>query len=549
MKFSKKAVKIVAMLALFSTANGEKDGNLRQKDTSALEWFEAEADEDRFLKGHHKYSMPPTKAPIHRTSPKTKHPTPEPLICPCPDDPSFVTPIGRKKISCLYVLFSYGLPTFEPLCNTVVSYNGSNEPIDFFCQEACCSTYCLNPPPTVTPTRRPTRAPKTRRPNPSPTVKPTKRPTRAPKTRRPNPSPTRAPKTRRPNPSPTVRPTPMVTTFPPTSDPTPAVTTFPPTSDPTPTVTSFPPTCTCPDCQAPESEAEKEQRLRDFYASASEQTAPEYFDEDRDRSFLFVHPDLSDECLPEEPDLQRFIAALWYYGTTEGSGEDEWDEMGNYLTDVDECEWLGIDCDSVLIPGKFSGGSITEVIHNGNGLEGTLAPEISLLSELRQLQADDNEIGGFIPNVYTDLENLVILNLDSNQLTGTIPRRIGKLQMLEVWDTDDNLLTGEIPETINNLPAIRVIDLNDNQLTGDLLRTFGALGETLVNLQLHNNQLTGRPPLSLGNLVNLEVLYLQGNNFRGAMPEDVCNNNIGDIRSDCGGANPEVFCDCCTQCS
>eukprot|EP00588_Corethron_pennatum_P009441 CAMPEP_0194265876 /NCGR_PEP_ID=MMETSP0169-20130528/962_1 /TAXON_ID=218684 /ORGANISM="Corethron pennatum, Strain L29A3" /LENGTH=476 /DNA_ID=CAMNT_0039006439 /DNA_START=202 /DNA_END=1632 /DNA_ORIENTATION=- len=476
-------MKIVAMLALFSAANGKKNGNLRQKDISALEWFEAEAEEDRFLKSHLDYSIAPTPKGI----PRTKHPTPEPLNCPCPDDPSFVTQIGRKKISCLYVLFSYGLPTFEPLCKTVVSYNGSNEPIDFFCQEACCSTYCLNPD--------------------------------------------------------TPPPTPKLTD-PSTVDP-PTVETLPPT-----TVTSSPPTCTCSDCQAPESEAEKEQRLKDFYASESGQTASEYFDdEDRSRAFIFVHPDLSDECLPEEPDLQRFVAALWYYGTTEGSGEDEWDEMGNYLTNVDECEWTGIGCDSVQIPGKFRGGRITEVIHNENGLEGTLAPEISLLTELKQLQADDNTIGGTIPNVYTALSKLRILNLDSNQLTGTLPKRIGNLKSLEVWDTDRNLLTGIIPLTINNLPAIRVIDLNDNQITGDVINKFGSLGATLTDLQLHNNQLSGRIPNSLGNLVNLEVLYLQGNNFRGKMPAECCNNMIEDIRSDCSGETPEVFCDCCTQCA
>jgi len=234
---------------------------------------------------------------------------------------------------------------------------------------------------------------------------------------------------------------------------------------------------------------------------------PEYFDEDRSRAFRFVHPDLSDECLPEEPDLQRFVASLWYYGTTEGSGEDEWDEMGNYLTNVDECEWVGIGCDSVLIPGKFSGGRITEVIHNENGLEGTLAPEISLLTELRQLQADDNTIGGTIPNVYTTLSKLRILNLDSNQLIGTLPERIGDLRSLEVWDTDRNLLTGSIPDTIRILPAIRVIDLNDNQLAGSLISKFGSLGETLTDLQLHNNQFTGIVPNGLGNLVNLGKFF------------------------------------------
>jgi len=475
MKITKKVMKAVALLSIFSTTNGEKAGNLRQeKDTSALEWFVTHLEEERFLEVHHTYSVP-------SASPEKSHPSSD--DCSCPDDVDFSTPIGGIQVSCLYVLFSFGLPTFDSLCETKVDYNGCNLAIKHICQEACCKDTCTVFGIDGTPT--------------DPDLCP-----------------------------------------PDTQPPTPDMVTDPPSAPPTAA-------CECPNCEPPETASEKEARLRADYAAQSPinpATDPStYYNDDRDRAFAFVHPDISDSCDREQADIQRFVAALWYYSTV-GSA---WTETGNYLSaDVDECEWFGITCNNDQ--GEF-GGRIIEMKHNGNGLTGTLAWEISWLSKLEIFEADDSAIGGPIHDSYTDLAVLRIINLDSNQLTGTIPKRIGKLKMLEVWDTDSNKLTGSIPTTMNNLPKIRVIDLDTNQLTGDLKKKFGQLN-TLEQLQLQNNKLTGTIPISIGNLISADVLYFHDNDFTGTMPDEVCQLSATDLISDCAGVNPEVVCNCCSQC-
>jgi len=68
-------------------------------------------------------------------------------------------------------------------------------------------------------------------------------------------------------------------------------------------------------------------------------------------------------------------------------------------------------------------------------------------------------------------------------------------------------------------------------------------------LSLFNNEFTGTIPESFGRLVFLDVLYLQGNELGGALPQGICDLGIGDVRSDCGGPNPKVLCDCCVQCA
>lgn len=43
----------------------------------------------------------------------------------------------KKNISCSYVYFSSDLPTWNTLCETKVTYNGSDRPIKAICPDAC----------------------------------------------------------------------------------------------------------------------------------------------------------------------------------------------------------------------------------------------------------------------------------------------------------------------------------------------------------------------------------------------------------------------------
>ena len=92
-----------------------------------------------------------------------------------------------------------------------------------------------------------------------------------------------------------------------------------------------------------------------------------------------------------------------------------------------------------------------------------------------------------------------------------------------------NELTGSIPEALGQLNNLQDLWLNSNQLTGSgQLSVTGSIPETigqLKNLQvlsLVNNQLTGTMtgtiPETIGQLKNLQDLYLGGNQLPGCIP-------------------------------
>ena len=81
----------------------------------------------------------------------------------------------------------------------------------------------------------------------------------------------------------------------------------------------------------------------------------------------------------------------------------------------------------------------------------------------------------------------------------------------------DNQLSGEIPAWLGNLANLERLYLFDNQLSGEIPSELGNLSR-LEGLSLHHNQLSGEIPSELGNLANLEGLSLRDNQLSGEIP-------------------------------
>lgn len=95
--------------------------------------------------------------------------------------------------------------------------------------------------------------------------------------------------------------------------------------------------------------------------------------------------------------------------------------------------------------------------------------------------------------------------------------------VLEI-DLHDNNLTGPIPIELGNLSNLQKIYMGNNQMTG----TIPAELSNLSNLQwliLECNELTGPIPVELGNLASLQVLGLVGNYLTGSIPVQLSNLN------------------------
>lgn len=124
---------------------------------------------------------------------------------------------------------------------------------------------------------------------------------------------------------------------------------------------------------------------------------------------------------------------------------------------------------------------------------------------------------GMIPRV-TDSKALL---LNYNNLPGQLPADLG-FSKLSYLALANNKLTGPIPPSISHLQdsLLEVLLLN-NQLSGCLSQELGMLYKTTV-IDAGMNQLTGPIPSSFSCLTSVEQLNLGGNRLYGEIPDALC---------------------------
>lgn len=91
---------------------------------------------------------------------------------------------------------------------------------------------------------------------------------------------------------------------------------------------------------------------------------------------------------------------------------------------------------------------------------------------------------------------------------GPIPESLSLLQSLEELWLNGNRLSGSIPEGLGRLPHLRELYLNANELVGGIPSSFSEL-VGLEGLNLSWNKLSGDFPSCLGNMVRWSRLTVQ----------------------------------------
>ncbi len=194
------------------------------------------------------------------------------------------------------------------------------------------------------------------------------------------------------------------------------------------------------------------------------------------------------------------------------TGGDDWTENDNWLGDAPLGHWHGVETNEQgRVTGLRLGGWDENLrTHVGNGLAGTLPPELGTLSHLRWLEIGGNSrLTGPIPAEMGNLSNLESLDLQINGLTGPIPAALGQLNDLRVLWLNNNVLTGSIPAELGNLVGLHDLSLAGNWLTGPVPPELGGLA-SLTTLDLGSTMLSGPLPVSLTRLSALESLNLDG---------------------------------------
>ncbi|VXB70982.1 T9SS type A sorting domain-containing protein [Maribacter litoralis] len=211
------------------------------------------------------------------------------------------------------------------------------------------------------------------------------------------------------------------------------------------------------------------------------------------------------------PDKEALIAL--YYATDGPNWQRQWDLNAEITT------WHGITTNSQ--------GRVTELSLKSNNLNGTIPPEIQLLTELVKIELDRSLIYGQLPNkisgISTEFWNLTKLeevNISNTELEGTLPPDIGQLISLKSLLLYNNNLTGNIPPEIGNLAKLEILGLGSNNFTGNIPSQLGQ-SNSLKSLVLSYNILEGNIPSSLSQISSLELLILDNNELTGTIPAEL----------------------------
>eukprot|EP01018_Ginkgo_biloba_P027583 Gb_38050 [translate_table: standard] len=158
-----------------------------------------------------------------------------------------------------------------------------------------------------------------------------------------------------------------------------------------------------------------------------------------------------------------------------------------------------------------------------NRLKGPIPNELGLLQDLKVLNMGRNNLTGTIPHSLSNISTLIALFLQENNLHGRIPVELSVLKQLSILQVRQNQLVGSIPIALSNCTALWALSLSNNQLSGQIPWEFGAKLTNLQQLYLWGNHLTGSIPLSLANCSSLTQLQIEKNKLTGIIPTELGN--------------------------
>ncbi|XP_071726467.1 uncharacterized protein [Rutidosis leptorrhynchoides] len=273
-------------------------------------------------------------------------------------------------------------------------------------------------------------------------------------------------------------------------------------------------------------------------------------------SWTLTHLDLSNNSFSGQlPDC------LWFFGNLKvlNLGYNKFSgRLPSPVVDYNALEVLN------LYNNKFSGElplllknftKLTFLDLGYNKFFGNVPIWIGELSGLYVLGLNSNDFFGHIPLQLCQLVNLQILDLSMNNLNGTVPSCInnltamvrgellttrnkhqyegnysfdGEMRYMETTNYVDHAMIwwqGNIQEFSSNLRLLKSIDLSSNNLTGKIPDELtDLLGLRALNLS--KNALVGEIPPKIGKMKELQILDISKNYISGGLPSNMTQMNF-----------------------
>jgi Leucine-rich repeat (LRR) protein len=236
---------------------------------------------------------------------------------------------------------------------------------------------------------------------------------------------------------------------------------------------------------------------------------------------------------------QRYALLAFYYGSTK-----KWADETGWLVLSDECEWLGVTCESKQIDGTTVN-AVTALEIRSNAINSNIPPDFVLLESIEILDLSDNEMEQDLSTFsWKSMISLLVLRLDSNSFSGDIGIFTELPVQLKVLSIGDNAFTGTIPDGISALVALNELNIESNELSGPISDVVSDLNITILRIGENNFDAASFPvfiytmtqlevlglgatninsPIegALGSLVGLRVLDIYGNQLNGTIPSTV----------------------------
>lgn len=154
-------------------------------------------------------------------------------------------------------------------------------------------------------------------------------------------------------------------------------------------------------------------------------------------------------------------------------------------TENNPCSWFGVEC---------SDGKVVNLNLKDLCLEGTLAPEIQILTHIKSIILRNNSFSGIIPEGFGELEELEVLDFGHNNFSGPLPNDLGINHSLTILLLDNNDFVGSLSPEIYKLQVLSESQVDEGQLSSAakkeqscyerLIKWNGVLDEDTVQRRL-----------------------------------------------------------------
>ncbi|CAB9508105.1 LRR receptor-like serine threonine-protein kinase [Seminavis robusta] len=189
----------------------------------------------------------------------------------------------------------------------------------------------------------------------------------------------------------------------------------------------------------------------------------------------------------------------------------------------DECDWF-----TGNPPGSATcdeDGMYVRLNLSANNLEAAALPrELALLSHLKLVILQNNDkLGGTLHGVWFESwYQINVLNIEHSSLRGTIPHEIGLCNnSLVELVLMKNEMTGVLPASLFRLTRLDSLRLGRNQFSGSLPGSIIPGLESLRDFVLDSSNFDGSIPTEIGLMTNLRIFSTHENSFSGTIPSEI----------------------------